>query len=218
MSGGDYRNRPALHIPGKEFLIVIVVVFSSLSFILGYFVGKSRRDLSAEPPVRTAETVVPQKSPDTGNVQPPAEAPGGPDYPVPAEPTGENAKGGGEAPAAVEKPVSDPLPPRAHSQEHAGNSAGVVKPSSSKANLQKGTISYTVQIGALSNEKDAEDLRARYEKKGYEAHVVPAKNKRSRTIYKVRIGEFNSRKSAELLSVKLRRTEGLNTFVTFKDE
>ncbi|MEJ2697880.1 MAG: SPOR domain-containing protein [Candidatus Sulfobium sp.] len=179
MSDGDYRNRPSLHIPGKEFLIVIVVVFSSLSFTLGYLVGKSKRDDAPVPAVRAVETPSPRSGADTSGVQPEAEAGSGTDYPL---------------------------------------SAGVVKPSPSKGKLQKGTISYTVQIGALSDEKDAEDFRTRYRKKGYKAYIVSAKDKRGETIYKIRIGEFRNRRDADLLSLKLRKTEGLNTFVTFKDE
>ncbi len=205
MSGGDYRNRPSLHIPGKEFLIVIVVVFSSLSFTLGYFVGKSNREVAAGPAFTPTEKTSPQKGAETGYVQPLAEAPVRADNPVTA---GSNSDGK-PAVAPPDEPVSVP-----------GNSekTAAVKPSSSIGHLQKGRISYTVQIGALSSETDAEAFRVKYEKKGYKAYVVPARNKRGETIYKIRIGEFDGRKNAELLSVKLRKTEGLNTFVTFKDE
>jgi cell division septation protein DedD len=205
MSGGDYRNRPSLHIPGKEFLIVIVVVFSSLSFTLGYFVGKSNKEVSSAPTLPPAETASPQKSAETGYTQPLTEAP------VQAEHSVTTGSVSNDAPAAAlpDKPVSGPD----NSEKEAA-----AKPSSSQGNLQKSRISYTVQRGALSNERDAEDFRVKYEKKGYKAYVVPARNKRGETIYKIRIGEFNSRKSAELLSVRLRKTEGLNTFVTFKDE
>ncbi len=205
MSGGDYRNRPSLHIPGKEFLIVIVVVFSSLSFTLGYFVGKSNKEVSPGPTLPIAETASPQKGLETGNAQPPAEAPDQTDHSVTAKVVGNDKP----AAATPDKPASAP-----------GNSekAAAAKPSSSKGNLQRSRISYTVQIGALSNETDAESFRVKYEKKGYKAYVVPARNRRGETIYKIRIGEFDSRKNAELLSVRLRKTEGLNTFVTFKDE
>jgi cell division septation protein DedD len=205
MSGGDYRNRPSLHIPGKEFLIVIVVVFSSLSFTLGYFVGKSNKEAGPGPTFPTAETASPQKGAETGYAEPPADAPDQADHSVAA------GRAGNEEPPAARP--GEPAAVPANSEK-----AAAAKPLSSQGNLQKSRISYTVQIGALSNEKDAEDFRVKYEKKGYKAYVLPARNKRGETIYKIRIGDFNSRKSAELLSVRLRKTEGLNTFVTFKDE
>jgi cell division septation protein DedD len=217
MSGGDYRNRPSLHIPGKEFLIVIVVIFSSISFTLGYFVGKSTGNAGSGPPVPIAEGTAPQKASGSHDVQTRAKAPGGADYPAPAVETGREGKVG-TSPSHAEKPASASPPAEYHASEHAEKAARAVKRFYSKGKLQKGTISYTVQIGALSNEKDAENLRARYGKKGYRAYIVAAKNKRGENIYKVRIGEFRNRRNAELLSLKLRKTEELNTFVTFKGE
>ena len=213
MSGGEYRNRPSFHVPGKEFLIVIVVVFSSLSFTLGYFVGESRKD-SAPPPVPITETVPPQTGMDAYSATG-TEAPGGADNPAPAE---------GAAPDGTAKETSLPGEKAGHDRLSGRDSNGepsglgdAVSPSASKGKLQKSTISYTVQIGAFSTEKDAEVLRDKYEKKRYKAYIVPGKNKRGETIYKIRIGEFKNRKDAELLSLKLKKTEELNTFVTFKD-
>lgn len=217
MSGGDYRNRPSFQIPGKEFLIVIVVIFSSLSFTLGYFVGKSGKNSGTAPPVPVTETVSPRKSADT-DVRPQAETPAGEDRPAAGE-AGPDTPMKGEAPPPLpaRKPAPYPLSSGNYGTGNAGNEVAA-RPSSSKGKLQKGTISYTVQIGAFSTEKDAEDLREKYEKKRYKAYIVPGENKKGETIYKIRIGEFKNRKDAELLSLKLKKTEELNTFVTFKGE
>ena len=215
MSGGDYRNRPSFHIPGKEFLIVIVVIFSSLSFTLGYFVGKSRRDPGAARPAPMEEPASPQKkadlyAPSEAGLRNSADGPAQDE-----EASGRDVDSG--TPLPGDKAVSDALSSQGHVADHPAKPVDG-RPSSSKVNSQSGTISYTVQIGALSTEKDAEALRARYETKRYKAYVVPARNKKGETIYKIRIGKFKNRKDAELLSLKLKKTEGLNTFVTFKDK
>ncbi len=42
MSDADFhKDRSSSQLLGKEFIIVVVVIFSALSFTLGYFVGKS---------------------------------------------------------------------------------------------------------------------------------------------------------------------------------
>jgi cell division septation protein DedD len=215
MSGGDYRNRPSFHIPGKEFLIVIVVLFSSLSFTLGYFVGKSGRDTGAARPVTMEEPASPQKNADLYS---PSDAGPRNSADRPAQDgvaSGRDVDSGSPLPG--NKAVSDPLSSQRHVADHPAKHVDG-KPSSSKVKSQSGTISYTVQIGALSTEKDAEALRARYETKRYKVYVVPARNKKGETIYKIRIGKFRNRKDAELLSLKLKKTEGLSTFVTFKDK
>ena len=45
MNNPDFhKERSSLQLLGKEFMIVVVVLFSALSFTLGYFVGKSGID------------------------------------------------------------------------------------------------------------------------------------------------------------------------------
>ena len=45
MNDADFhKDRSSLQLLGKEFIIVVVVIFSALSFTLGYFVGKSGTD------------------------------------------------------------------------------------------------------------------------------------------------------------------------------
>jgi cell division septation protein DedD len=76
-------------------------------------------------------------------------------------------------------------------------------------------MKYTVQAGASKNEADALTLKAKFEKKGYKAQVINTQEKNREKLYKVMVGSFNVRKDAELLALKLKKTEGLKTFVTF---
>ncbi len=76
---------------------------------------------------------------------------------------------------------------------------------------------YTIQAGAFKDAADADDLKARLDKTGYKAYVTQSEKKHEK-LYKVMIGNFAARKEAELLSIKIRESEGLQTFVTFKTE
>ncbi len=64
MNNPDFhKEKPSLQLLGKGFMIVVVVIFSGLSFTLGYFVGKSNMDgKSATPPSQAAEMAqIPQR-------------------------------------------------------------------------------------------------------------------------------------------------------------
>lgn len=79
-------------------------------------------------------------------------------------------------------------------------------------------IVYTVQVGAFKDAPDAESLKAKLNKKGFKAYVRPLESKRGDRLYKVWVGEFATRKEAEILSLKIKKAEGLQAFVTFKKE
>lgn len=78
------------------------------------------------------------------------------------------------------------------------------------------TKKYTVQVGAFQNASDAERLKEKLDKKGYKTYINTSETKKHEKLYKVRTGEFKSRKEAEILSIKIRKTEGLQAFVTFR--
>jgi cell division septation protein DedD len=77
------------------------------------------------------------------------------------------------------------------------------------------TRKYTVQVGAFKNPEEADALRTKMSKKGYKAFVTATKTKKQDTLHKVMVGEYKTRKEAEVLSIKLKNSEGLHTFVTF---
>ena len=77
------------------------------------------------------------------------------------------------------------------------------------------TRKYTVQVGAFKNAEEADALRNKMSKKGYKAFVTAAKTKKQEILHKVMVGEYKTRREAEVLSVKLKNSEGLRTFVTF---
>ena len=75
---------------------------------------------------------------------------------------------------------------------------------------------YTVQAGAFKDSSDADILKAMLEKKGYNTYIKLSESNREGKLYKVWIGDFDNRKEAEMLSMKIKKTEGLQTFVTLK--
>ena len=73
---------------------------------------------------------------------------------------------------------------------------------------------YSVQVGAFKTLGDAQTHKRRFTTKGYKASVYPDKGKAGQTIYKVRIGTFFDRQSADVMARKLKDEWGASAFVT----
>jgi len=73
---------------------------------------------------------------------------------------------------------------------------------------------FTVQVGAFEDASYAEALKKELNKKGYKVYITTLELKGNEKLYKVCIGRFSSREKAEVLSTKIRKKEGLQTFVT----
>jgi len=76
---------------------------------------------------------------------------------------------------------------------------------------------YTVQVGAFRDKKEAEALKTKLEKKGYNVYMVKEKERNKKgSLYKVRIGEFETRREAEITAIKINKAEGLHAFAVKK--
>jgi len=189
----------------KPLLILIAVILSSSSFLLGYMAGKSNVDdsgkeivavraddvtttSSADPDMKKEadeEIVAPPSSSDTRNTE----------QVVKPSPDGLHEKRPGD-PVAIEK-ISEQSPVFA------------------VANKKPGSGEYTVQVGAFKRMKDASSLKSSLEKKGYNSYIERTKAGSS-SLYKVRVGSFDIREEAEKIVHSLKKREKIDSFVLMK--
>ncbi len=223
MNGDARKEGATMRIVGREFIVAVVVVFSSLSFTLGYFVGRNNAEKRPEPVV--------QAVPKPAGVEPQPAA-------QPQTPRAEGESVGGDKPAqdmkADQKTVSIP-PGESHNEGRAAGAQKVAVNSAQKEDPKKETgessqtdagphksgtsdVVYTVQLGALKNAEEARQLKAKYVKKGYKIYIMVVRSKNKAKIYKVRTGEFTDKKDAEILALRIKKNDGLSAFVTVKND
>jgi len=192
MKKNDLKENSSVFIIGKGVIIIVIIVTSALSFMLGFFVGKSY-----QPAVVNQTSVFPlQESIDQKNSNPEEKV----------VQTQEIQK-----PIVIQKTQETQKSQRSKQTQETKKTA--------KTEETQGTpevLKYAVQAGAFKDASDANALKSKLAKKGYKAYVTNTETKRHENMYKVMIGKFVNRKEAELLSIKLKKSEGLQTFVTFK--
>ena len=206
MRHSSLRVKQKITLPGRKFIIAIVIVTSALSFSLGYFVGgagenvnQPQYQIQAPPP--KAETA-PQVQEHPSLVDAPDNAPqiasssGGT-----AQPQIEEEKAPPEKPLSV-KPAAKKEPAAPKIKEDVAHQSDT---------------EYTVQAGAFKSLKEAETLKRKLETKGYKAYIKKYAKAKNPKLYKVRTGEFTVKEEAAALALKL-KNEGLKAFVTLKND
>ena len=187
-------------------VIIAIVIISSLSFILGYYVGKR-----SSPSHNNHLSIVP-----TENTMVQSET----------EPADEDA-----APQNLGNEHDIPSPEASQPSKEQLNTAQTNQAAEAKQNqgshqrqkpqpphTKNTNITYTVQTGAFKSSSDATALKEKLDKKGYTAYIIRSETKKHESLYKVMIGEFSTRKEAEVFSLKIKKAEGLQAFVTFKTQ
>jgi len=235
MNNPDFhKERSSLQLLGKEFIIVLVVIFSALSFTLGYFVGKSGIDNKPGNPPQAAETMpVPQKQ-ETAAVSQPQNVPatdiknaplaeGTAKGPVEAQPKEPIVIVEAKKPETVKgaQPAKEKTPDKPASQQTTKetNKKPEDKDSSASEESRKSDgPTYTVQLAAFRSASEARSFSKKHAKKGLKTYITTSTARNKAKIYKVKSGEFRDRKAAEVMSLKLNKTEKLKTFVTLKSE
>jgi len=195
MKQADSKDRSSVMYIGKGIIIAAIIITASLCFTLGFFVGKSFRpyqveQLSAAP----QQNIIPEQ---------------------PVEPLQKDE-------AVSPQPVSVEKPQIQASRENPGTRQAqetkIVQKNQETFKAAK-TRKYTVQVEAFKNSSTADALKEKLNKKGYKASVISMKTKKNENLFKVIVGELTNRKEAEVMSVKLKKTEDLqHAFVTFKSE
>ena len=223
-------------------MIVMVVIFSALSFTLGYFVGKSGVDKKAENPSQAAEMIpIPQKQETAALPQPQnvsvaenkntPQAEETPKEPVQSrqkepvviveakKPEPVNAdRTAKEKPALqhVAQPATQQLPKEPLKEP--GKKPEAKDSSASEDSRMLDEPVYTVQLAAFKSASEAKNFSKKHAKKGLKTYITTSTGKNKVKIYKVKSGEFRDRKSADVMSLKLNKTAKLKTFVTLKSE
>jgi len=185
MKRTDFKGKSSPFIIGRGLIIVAILIPSSITFMLGYFVGRNTTKGNIE--IRQLQESLIEK--DTSSLE-----------------TQSQQQVRSQAAAN---------PPDAGLQT-TGSQGEAIRDTQRS---QKPTrIIYTVQVGAFKNASEADTLKNRLEKKGYKMHTTMSESRREGVLYKLWTGEFSTREEAEALSVKIKKAEGLQTFVTFKEQ
>jgi cell division protein FtsN len=222
MKQTDLKKKSSVIFLGKGIIILSIITISSVSFVLGFFVGKTSHP--------SAENYTPTVSLQDSAVQKEKAAEVAKALPV--QTTVQNqetsqlvapqdTKPSREIQLAETIQNKDPqqtIQPKATEkpklkQDDKESDENLEPRKTSKTSKAK---KYTLQAGAFKNASDANALKSKLEKKGYKISVTTTKSKNHEKLYKVLIGEFNTRKEAELLAVKMKKSEGLHPFVTLK--
>lgn len=232
--------RMSVGFPDKIVSIIIAVTAASGSFILGYLVGKNT---PATPVVQSVpskqELQVPKQqdfpimpSTETGLPAPakddkPAETVTTPtaaedlkkdEFPAPKQEAAKETVNKPVTPkAAKPAPKSQPkAAAKAASKPPAAKIAENEKPAGASAQDNKTSgaqgAAYTVQAGAFKKQSEADYLRRILASKGYNVQITESVSKGA-PVYKVMTGNFNNKKDAVILALKLKNTEGINAFV-----
>lgn len=184
----------------KWFIIVTIIIISSLSFTLGFFVGKRIDTLAKNQSdlITTDEILVQNNNEGQEALKQKQEQ--NPDI---------NLYKDNKLIPLITKKTDRTLEDK--------QTLKSIKPKTSQTSrtpIKK--RKYTVQAGAFKSATDANSLKEKLAKKGYTSYIIRTETKKHEILYKVMIGEFNTRKEADVLSLKIKKSEGLQTFVTFK--
>jgi cell division septation protein DedD len=197
MKRNDLKENSSVVIINKWLVIMAILITSSLSFTLGYLVGKR-----VTFPVVNQTSVIPgQEITEQKNIK-----------------LEEKATAIPQQTQEIQLPVETQQKETQQAQQN--NKAKGTKEVRKIQEPQKipKTRKYTVQAGAFNDISDANALKAKLDKKGYKTYITSSETQKHKKFYKVRIGNFATRKEAEIISIKIKTIEGLNTFVTFKTD
>ncbi len=168
---------------GKTPLIVFAVLICSISFILGYFVGKS---------VNEAPKIITEKEINFQEAK------------KPQQPEKEKS--------SVKEVKSTPVKAASTAKQKTTKRTEEPTLKEKPFPIQGNSINYyTIQVGAFSSKREAQTLKKKLSKKGYTVFINTSK--RGKILYRVRVGRFIKRSDAEKAALRLRINEKLKTFI-----
>jgi cell division septation protein DedD len=122
------------------------------------------------------------------------------------------------ATTAVAKVPPPPSPPKAvvkpaPAAKSAVPAVATTTASKDVADAAPSGTGYVVQVAAVRQKSEAEAIRSRLTRKGYQAFVATAGTNGAPT-YRVRVGKFSSKREADTVAAKLERDEQFKPWVT----
>jgi len=220
----------------KIFIIPVGVVVIIGVFSLGYYMGRDqgKRTASNEKPAALPEVVsqyLPKKedftffktltekgektvSIDLKPKQRPEEAaPSKKENAVPAAETKPKQQETPKAPEArAEKTEAKPAVQQTAKAQRPP--APAPKESAATKQTPPSKVRYTIQVGSYPEKAMAEEETRNMKKRGYAAFLVASEIPEKGKWYRVRVGSFANRQSAEKLAKELKSKEGIDGFIT----
>jgi len=214
----------------KLFIIPAGVVVIIGVFLIGYYVGKgqSRQTAAGEKPPALPEIVsqylpknedftfyktLTEKGDKNVSIElkprPKTDEPPAP-KPQVERPVADEKEAKKEA--SAKPPAQRPEQKAPQTVKPAPVQAAKKEPASAKASNSK--VRYTIQVAAYPDRGMAEDEVRGMKRRGYAAFVVATNLGDKGTWYRVRVGSFGNRQSAEKLAGELKAKEGITTFIT----
>ncbi|NWF97453.1 MAG: SPOR domain-containing protein [Nitrospirae bacterium] len=219
----EIKEKPSTIYIGKGIIISALIITASLGFTLGFFTGKSFRpnnsELSEISKNTTPENFLETAQPSSTNQQENNTT-------QVTEPLNSNSTTTNQQIQSSQTIQSDKgqiqtkTQPLTQEQQNNQNEKSKTSHSTNTESSNKNGKSkkYTVQVEAFKNQDAAEELKDKLSKKGYKVVVVLSDKRKNNKLYKVLVGEFSTRKEAEIMSIKIRKFEKLqHAFVTFKN-
>ena len=232
MKQSDLKEKSSVFFIGKGIIVIVLTGIASLSFLLGFFVGKiSRAPEMDQPSAITAEGNAEENIPVSSGEEPlPLQA-----DPLQGEMQTPHDAGQRDATNTIQTVSETQGVPQPHAPQQTNelqkssvnsqakqnqgfkesNAASETK-KPDETNISDKTKKYTVQVGAFRNASDADALRSKLDEKGHKTFLIELKTKNNEPLYKVAVGAFRTRSEAELLAAKMKKSEGLKTFVTLR--
>lgn len=155
-----------------------------------------------------------------GKEEPDAQKPPVSAAPTPADAAAEAPAPPPEDPAAIKEPAgapsrtTKPEPPQGPAAAAPATPPPAAPPVASPAPSEPVGAGYAVQVAAVKVSADAEALVKQLTAKGYHAYLVPPEQPGSAGVYRVRVGKFADRATAEEVAKRLATEEHFKPWIT----
>ena len=203
MKQADSKDKSSVVFIGKGVIILAVIITASLSFVLGFFVGKS---IQPQPVSRTGSALSPQSIEPVVKEEPVRQ-------PDPVPETTQTAVSEQPLKVSETQQVRETKRPKPAEEIKKQNlSAKPFHSQETRKEIPQNSVhskQYAVQVEAFKHLSSAGSLRETLNRKGYKASVTSVKTKKHEKLYKVIVGDFQTRKEAETFSARLRKSENL---------